>query len=328
MNMLATILLLTWNVHAATVLIEAPQTRPLEYRAALKAHPEYVSPTEDYLAGHPSLEAREKLLNLFGDAQKSFLENSIEDARRRFADVIALILEDDWQRSDREIFLQSYLRLAQMETDSESRDRWLGQSLNLGNADFDKTLYPPPLIERRNEIAAQVPKRDLAQHLRGAGWSEILVNGQACGRNDCSAWPVYPGPVRLTVLSDQWLPQTRTMDVSELERWSPATTTWVSGTCRLEQFHAAAEKFTNKKVFWSLSCEKPGVTAVELSPPPAVAPALPLVTESAPAPVEKPRAFYQSGWFWAGVGAVVTVVAVGAASHPHDSKEPTTSYGY
>ena len=323
--MLATVLLLSWSVHAAPVLIAAPQSRPLEYRAALKAHPEFVSPTEDYLTAHPSLEEREKLLNLFADAQKSFLENSIEDARRRFSDVAALILEDDWQRSDREIFLQSYLRLAQMETDPEARDRWLGHSLNLGNADFDKSLYPPPLIERRNEMAAQVPKRDLAQKFRAAGWNEILINGEACGRNECTAWPIYPGPVRLTVVSDQCLPQTRVMDVSELDRWSPATTAWVSGTCRLEQFNEAAEKFANKKAFWSLNCEKPGVTAVELSPPPAVAPALPLFTESAP--VEKPRAFYQSGWFWAGVGAVVVVAAVSAASQRH-STEPTTSYGY
>ena len=134
------------NAQAGTVLIQGPQSKLLDYKAALKAHPDYTSPSAEYLTSHPSLAKREQLLALFAEAQKTFLQKSNEEALSQFTAVLALVTEEDWEKSDREIFFQAYLRLAQMEKDNTNRDRWLGQSLNLGEVNFDASLYPPPLL--------------------------------------------------------------------------------------------------------------------------------------------------------------------------------------
>jgi len=78
------------------------------------------------LITHPELNHRENLLVVFSEAQKSFLEKSNEEARAKFEAVLTLITQDDWEKSDREVFFQAYLRLAQMESDSARRDQWLG----------------------------------------------------------------------------------------------------------------------------------------------------------------------------------------------------------
>jgi len=214
---------LTWmfTASAANILIQAPESRTLDYRATLLAHPELLSPTQQILRSRPTSSNREKLILLFAAAQKAFLENSPLLAKEKFNAVLAQTLEDDWNDADYGLFLFSYFRLAQLASDPGERDKWLSQSLLLGQPErhMVQAQYkqiPPPLIKRREELRNQVPSTILSRP-SFEDWNEVLINGRPCGIKDCGRWPRHPGPVRITFISDQW--QTQTL-VTDLEKWS------------------------------------------------------------------------------------------------------------
>jgi hypothetical protein len=231
---------------------------------------------------------------------------------------------DFWEISDREIFLQAYLRLAQMEGEGERRDGWLGQSLLLGTVNYDAELYPPPLLAKRAEIEKRLPKTDIGKKFLAAGWSEILVNGQPCKKAECGPFSLYPGRARITLLSDQWAPQTAVIDLAEVERYSPKMEAWAAGGCGQSSLSTAALGFADAQVFWGLNCERPEPAAVNLkSAGRQIQDPLPLFTTAAP--VSRP--IYKSPWFWAGVSAAVAIAIV-ASTHTKETKEPSTTYGY
>lgn len=314
------LLLFGLTCEAKTVLIQAPDAAALDYRAMLKAHPDFISPSERYLNSHPLRVNREHLLNLFAQAQKSFLENSNEEAQGRFEALLDLLAADDWEKPDREIFLHASLRLAQMASQESSRDRWLRFSLTLGEDGYDKDLFPPPLLARRSELLAHIQKISKMERLFALGWNAILVNGEVCDRSNCPAWPLLKERVRVTYLSDRWLPQTVNLNLTEIERYTPRATAQVSGECGHDQVHATVDH-PDRKVFWSLECDLP-TQKLNLLP----------ITRSgfnARPPEEKSGGipFYKSKWFWAIVGGAVTAAIV-VNAQKKETKEPTTSYGY
>jgi hypothetical protein len=310
--------------HGTTVLVQGPQSHPLDYRATLKAHADTISPTQDYLNSHPSVASREALLAAFAEAQRAFLENSGEEAPKKIGAVLDLLPNEDWAKSDREIFLHAYLRLAQIETDGGARDRWLTLSLLLGeDLAYDATLFPPPLLLRREELRKEIPSKIISRRLLGAGWNQVLINGVACGARDCGQWPRTPGRVRVTFLSDQWVPQTMTAESDELERLTPREIAWVEGGCSRTQWSQQAERIPAKRAFFSLECDKPELPiALNLKPTAAAAPAIPALSVTTSSPP-----LYENKWLWIGVGTVLAVVLV-AASQKKVSRETTTTYGY
>ena len=310
----------TWKAEAKTVLIQAPDTALLDYRAMLKAHPEYTSPSTKYLSQHPLRIHREKLLELFAQAQKSFLENSNEEARGRFEELLDLMFADDWERADREIFLHACLRLAQMADKDSTRDRWLKLSLTLGDSGIDKDLFPPPLLARRQEIFAQTPKVLKIDRLFALGWTVILINGEPCERDSCPVVPRLQESVRVTYLSDRWAAVSETLKLSDLERHTPRATPLVSGECGKEQVHSQISG-NERRVFWSLDCEAPP-RKLNLQP-------LGQSESKSHFPEQKTEgpAFYKSKWFWAVVGSAVAAIVV-ATAQKKESKEPTTTVSY
>jgi hypothetical protein len=307
---------------ADTVLIQSPGSASSEYRAMLKAHADFITPVREYLRSHPALAQRELLLKAFADAQAVSLEKSNEEARAQFIAVLDLMNQDDWEKSDREIFLQTYLRLAQMETDAGRRDQWLGLSLLLGEANLDASLYPPPLLTRRAELAKSLPRKNLARKFLSAGWSAVLLNGQVCENHICEAWPLSPGKVRLTLLSDQWQSQSTWIDPADIERFSPRSQPLAEGSCEAPRLSKVATKMADVKVFWGLNCQ-PENSAIHLNPRADAASPSPLFASEAP----QPRPLLQSKWFWIGVAATVAVIVV-ANSQKKESQETTTTYGF
>lgn len=173
----------------STVLIPVTSAPRLEYRAMLKAHPDFESPTDHYLRHHPLFALRGQLLERFTVAQRAFLENSELEARQKFAEVLQLLWSDDWSDSDRGIFLHAYLRMAQLEANPSARDRYLRQSLLLGpDVTYDPTLFPPPLLRRRTELLG---KLSTPIHLHKAMLSNgatVLINGYRCDGGTCGDW--------------------------------------------------------------------------------------------------------------------------------------------
>lgn len=323
MRWLLVLSLITTSTHA-TVLVQAPGAPILDYRAALKADPAAVSPAKYYTGAHPSFSARDRLLNLYGEAQKAFLEKSKEEARARFLDVIGLLKEEDWARSDREVFLNSYFRVAQLELEPEKQDAWVAQALLVGQ---DLTpgadLFPPPLLNKFKQLNRELPRVQVPERWFDEGWSVILFNGVPCTRLSCQGPPAVPAEVRITFVSDQWLPFTIQTHTSEITDLQPKRIAWVGGSCEKPQFHNRAD-WKDKKAFWNMDCEAPGKTAIAVSVP------APSAKEDFPAmPIrEKSPEFYKSKWFWAAAGVLTAAVLIAGSQKHKQEKEPTTTYGY
>jgi len=323
MRWLLIVLAFAQNLNA-TVLIQGPGSPVLDYRAALKADPDLLSPSQVLARQRPLAASRETLLSAFGEAQAAFLENSKEEAVAKFEQVIALIHNDDWAKMDRMIFLNSFLRLAQLQTDVEKQNYWLAQATLTGpDLEPEAGLFPPPLVRAWKNLKTEIPRAAIPARLWDNGWNLILLNGFACTSQNCPGWPLVPGKTRVTLLSDQFQPYTTIVDVNELERLKLKFLTWASGECGNYQLSTAAAQLKSSKVFWSLSCEAPkSLAALNLNPSPVKADALPRLPIQ-----EKSPAFYKSKWFWAGV-TVVTAALVIAGSKQKQEKEPTTTYGY
>ena len=321
---LGTIFFSTVQVSANTVLLQGPQASRSEYRAMLRADSDLASPSESYVNSHPQLSNRETLLARFTEAQAAFLEKSIPEAQAKFIAVIDLVHTDDWTKSDREVFLHAYFRLAQLESEEAKREVWLGKSTGLGDGlNVDESLFPPPLLQRRAQLLKSGTV--ISRGSFSSGWTQILINGQSCGATLCGQWSKTAGPVRVTFVSDQWLPQTQVVDITKVQSLRPPMVAWAEGNCQKTRYSKAAEGLNRKRVFWGLDCDKGEVQmqALRLSPAPIPVaknslPTMPIKNESKP--------FYKSGWFWGGVGVVAAFIVI-KNSQQKSEKEPTTTYG-
>ena len=302
--------LVSCQASASTILIQGPGTSPLEYRAALKADPDAISPSRNALKQKPAATSREKLLKLFAEAQKSFLEKSDEEAAAKFAQVTAMATADDWDLSDRNILMHAYLRLAQLIP--ARTDTLLKQAAACGDdAQAESELFPPPLLEKLAAARAAVPRS-----APPFGWVMTLVNGFPCGPG-CAGIPLTGEKVRLTFLSDTWQSVTQIMDPRQLPSAQVAQVALASGHCAASQ-----SSLPGAKVFWGLDCE-PAAKPLNFQP----------VVKNSELPKfeirEQGTKFYKSKWFWGGVVlAAAAALAINGQKRQKQEREPTTTYGY
>lgn len=302
------ILALTVQQAGAVVLVQAPGVPLLDYKAALKADSEAVSPTQHALKARPSSGARDNLLALFASAQKSFLGGSPEEASAQFQKVTALLTAEDWPATDRRVFLQSYLRLAQLEPANQGA--WLNKALSAGDdVQPEADLFPPPLIAELKRLRREVPRTAPAA---SEEWTEVLFNG-----SPAAGWPLNGEAVRVTFLSDVWKPETHVVKDLDVKRLAPAKLPLASGGCAQSKVD-----LKNARAFWGLDCE---AAPRELNLQPVFAsPAIPKLDIK-----EKSPAFYKSKWFWGTVAvAAVTAVVIASQKKKDSNPEPTMNYGY
>ncbi len=319
----------------ATVLIQGPDTPALEYRAALKADPDLLAPSQFLLRQRPAAAQREALLSAFAAAQKSFLENSKEQAQLRFQEVVVMFTAEDWARADRQIFLHSFLRLAQMQLEADKQDQFLLQAVATGaDVSAESGLFPPPLLKALSRLRRDVPRVQVPDFIFADGWSTVLVNGVPCTRQSCPGFPLHVPSLRITYLSEVWQTVVATAAPSELKSIRPKKSAWVTGDCTKSQYSPAGAALKESRVFWGLTCEALPAKIVNLNPvsqinsatqnPPGRSDELPRmeIKESAPA-------FYKSKWLWGGVAAgVIVAIIVNGQKKPKDQREPTTTYGH
>lgn len=319
---------------AETVLFEDPGASNIEYRALLKANGRYLTPTQHYLATHPSNTARENLLKLYSEAQKALVSQSQDEARRRFQGLVNLTGADDWSRTEREIFTYAYLRLAQFEVEASRRDAWLANALFVGvDIKPDSKLFPPPILRRFEQLRAQAPSWK-AEAAIDSEWSRALINGVPCSLQDCPRFPNLPVRVRVTFLSDKWQPQTVQTELSALASVKPDRVAWVKGNCEHTEFSELANPIADKKAFYSLACEKKAAISTEAPSqivdlkPRAPNPPEPIWGQTAPSTRPDAKPFYRRAWFWAGLGGVILAGAVLAnQKRGKDETQTSTTYG-
>ncbi|MBX3022566.1 MAG: hypothetical protein KF799_12915 [Bdellovibrionales bacterium] len=306
--------------HAETVLVPAPASVKREYEARLAAS-SFASPSQVYKRQHPSAEGREHLLSSYADAQKAFLQNSLTEAIVRFESVVNRLPSEDWSRSDRELILLSCLRLAQI--DSVRRDQWLTKALLLGpGLDIDEQLFPPPLVAQLKRLRAEVPSVQPRRLVDFNEWTLVLINGVSCSPSACPEFSDLPLTVRVTFVSDRWLPQTLHLPLSDLGKAQPERLAWLEGACGAPRFHPKTETLGTKLAFWGLNCD--GVNPiVPLAPTPTLA--LPENVKPAATP------FYKNKWVWAGLGLITAALVISQQQQRDSVKEErqtSTTYGF
>ncbi len=325
----------------SAVLIHGPGTPTLDYRAALKADPDLRSPTEHLLKARPGAGRREALLTAFASAQTAFLENSLGEARALFESVAGMMNHADWPRADRQVFLHACLRSAQLQADSEGQNLWLARAVALGDyIEAEAGLFPPPLLAGLKKFRAEIPRARVSPEVFAAGWTTVLLNGYVCSAKTCAGFPLGGEKVRATFLSDTWQSVTLMLDARELTTVQPKQVAWVSGDCTKTRFSAAVSALKGARSFWGLECES-------LSPAGNLATAssantahtsdsktlnLNPIAQTQALPTfqikEKSIAFYESKWFWMGVGVLAAGALIANGQNKREEKEPTTTYGY
>lgn len=320
---------------ANVVLFQAPTASNIEYQARLKSNPWAISPVQLYLKQHPSAMAREHLLSLFSEAQQAFVEGPLSDAKSKFESITKTSEAEDWDQPSRQIILISLMRLAQLETDPHRKDEWLTRALVYGEAEIanlDTSLFPPPQMDRLKQLAKETPKSSLHFENTIQDWTLILINGTPCNR-ECPLLPDLPSQkVRLTFLSNKWLPRTYVVNLSELSSLRPPLEPWVQGKCGHNMFNTLATPLSDKQAFWSLSCENKNIRPT--SSDPTVFNAIHMAPLPASEPPNESKSWIRSKWFWIALGgtliATTTAISVmNSSSHQKETKtEPTTTFGY
>ena len=70
----------------------------------------------------------------------------------------------------------------------------------------------------------------------------MLINGVVCQPLACPEFPQSVLPVRVTFLSDKWLPQTVQAPLAEIARVRPERTAWMQGPCGQPEYHPRAQE--------------------------------------------------------------------------------------
>ncbi len=310
------------------VLFQAPTARDLDYRAALKADAGWSSVIEWQMRRLPLPANRDTLISRFTAAQEAFVSSSKSQAQKAFLSLVDLRNLDDWKKSDREIFVLAYLRLAQLEPAGSEQDRWLLHSLNIGPAILpDSKLFPPPLLQRRL-LLSQTAQRSQWPSLP-EGWNALLVNGTFCDE-DCPPLYNVEGKVRLTYLSNRWLPYTVEAVPNQYPPVLPKIA-WVNGSCGGTRYHAEVSRAESYKAFWSEDCSLlPARAVITQNSPAAAQPAAEFQgLLAAPLPPKR-ESVLRNKWFWIAVGGVaLAALALSNNQEKRDDRQiPTTTYGY
>lgn len=308
------------------VLIPASDSPPLEWKAYLQAHPEFLTPSAALEKQRPSSTNRERLIRLFAEAQSDYLSNDLDRARERYQAVANETLNEDWAEQDREILLISHLRLAQLAIRAEDRIAWLRAAASVGDVSVDSRLFPPPLWSEWKSVLNSLDETALNFAQLGRDWTRVLINGRSCTRNPCRVTMEKQARVRVTWVSDVWVPFTRITRVDQIESAIADKRPWLKGSCAQLEWTRDAEEFSSRVGFFSLACAQRSLAGLDEKR------LTPLPTPAAPLPWRNPqpksdRPLYKSVWLWLGVGTLAAIV-VAHNQKSKETREPTTTYGY
>jgi hypothetical protein len=320
------------SAFAKTVVFQSANADQRDYRAFVLSQPDYLFPASVLLESFPKTTSRERLAEAFAQAQQSFVGGSLIDAEEKFRKVVELVATDHWQENDQTIFLQCYLRLAQLDPSDLSSNQWLEEALNWApKGKLDSTLYPPPLLARFNSLRSQIAFVEVDLSRFKNDYQLILVNGERIPlRENTKVLVPANAKVKVTFLSNRFRPETMLMKGADLASVKPERDLWVSGDCAHSKVGWSKLTF-DSKAFFSVACNTPlqpvsiDATVQEKKLPDH------LIEEPATPPSSFAKAaFYERTWFWVGVGAVVaTTVAISLANQkPATRSHPITTEGF
>jgi|GEM_PF-5990168 len=295
-------------------VLYAPASTPTEeYAAALKVHPEALSPTENYLQTHPSLKNLQRLTQRFSQAENTFMDGSSkEHIMQAYKNVLALENQDDWREGQRKLFLTVYLRLLQVnppDVSSAEKRQWTERALfYMDELEAPQDLIPPPVLRalENQKTLFPVTSLNLSPEIQNH-FQKILLQGRIYSTASPLSLRAVSGKVRVVLLGDFYRPQSFEIPLKEISTLSPQQTPYVTEDCPLA---------SETKVYRPLHCVPPS-SSKEISLPFAKA-----------APKESWKMSKKS-WLWVGVGIAAGVLLISKWQQDQKKKDPPTeAYGF
>ena len=315
------------SLNAQNILL-APVTITLEeFSSALSAQQGAISPIDHHIKNTPQLSHLNELLETFSKAEKTFV--STEDTaliKTKFLDVIALETKDDWDESQRKIFLISYLRLIQTQKDDRDINQWMSRAGNyLNDIEEPSDLIPPPVftaIQSHLEInpiqSVQIPN-DISEI-----FPLVLVNGKKQSSLSPIKLSTLDEKIRVTFLSPFFEIESQVGSPSQIFNLKRNPTPFVINDCQDSQ--VISKKFPIKQVTLHLPLH---CATQEVTKPLANSKEIQLPMETS---IEKKTSWKmeKKHWAWIGLGAVATGLVISQLTHKEKSPEraPTQSYGF
>lgn len=310
-------LLLISQLWAQDVYVQGVDTPPIEYQRFLKQEKKAQS-FVSFISQVPPNEI-DKLNQLLKKAQYQFLNGSKEEAVASFENIIHLKHKQDWKASERKIIFYSHLRLAQMMEDEKARQEHMRQAFLFDfNQPIDETLFPPLFVNEFAKLKSQSKKELWALPAQTQSFDAILMNGQKIPI--ASSFMEAPsGEVRVSFLSNRYLPVTITGQVRNLEKIELPLQAISSGHCQSPQYHYPTPPSVKLLLF------HPECTASDLA---KLEPELLSQAPSAPSKDSRVKTLLGSKWFWIGASVIATGLVMHSLNNQRNqSATPSLSGG-
>ena len=216
---------------AKTVIIKAPDTSPLEFKAYTETESDSL-PYSSYLLKKIRAKPRPIILKHHMEkAQRDFLSLDADKAKVHFLNIIDQAYKFDWNQEERDIIFYSFLRLTQLENEPSKRNLFLNDAFVFGmDMEVDDQIFPPPIVDEYNRIKHSAPVIELKLKNIFPFHEIILVNGK---RIDASqSFSLAYGHYRITALSSSHARWTSVLSLSKLLLENIKTQNLSDGECR------------------------------------------------------------------------------------------------
>lgn len=214
------------------LLLAAGSASSDEFRAYAEAN-NRLTLSEIFDNTRPGTDLTRRLQNMTLKAQEAWLNGSVDESRRLFAQIADMTLEGDWRAAQREAIHYALLRLAQASSSTNERQSWLERAVtSFPDLDIDAKLFPPPLIESFQTIRSRILSETTvinAHSFPNHRW--ILINGRRFELHENLQLRLPDGLHRVTLISDSQRAFSRTLTPAQLRVLSVPTEPFVEGNC-------------------------------------------------------------------------------------------------
>lgn len=300
-------------------IVRATAASTVNYLAFIESDPVNKSYSGWWIRQRVPSQTRQRIRTLLAHAQREFLRGSVLNARKKFTELVAMAPDQDWRASERNAFVYANLRVAQLATDQDSREKFLNQAARFGEVEIQEDLFPPPIWQDYLRIKKMRYSDGLDLDIWFPEARYLLVDGRPIEIFAGVKVEIDNQTHRFTLVYDHAPPVTRSGTWSELKAWQPKVKPFAQGTCEQPEIEKD-ELPPQVAVFFDESCVfNAGVTKPE--PKPDLKPNF--VSNAWDRPIEKPKNKI-TGWAWAIAGAVL--VAAVAINHSGEKKsQPSTT---
>lgn len=284
--------LLTSLLMAQDILVQGLSTSDIEYEKLVMAQPQKMSFTDYHL--NQNQQFKSDMEQTLKKAQFEFLKGSLQKAQSHFTTLAHLSHKANWSLESRKVIHYALLRLAQLSGSQVKQRQWLQHALVFDDSiKLDERLFPPPLVDSYNKIGRDLKAQVWSLPKNHHSFSTILVNGKKQNPNR-SFLRHRPGRVRLSFLSNKYLPIEIVTDLNDLENLKISPQPIATGSCQAPTFNA--QKPDNGQfVLNAQDCRNlPPAQSVSHN-------VLSTVNENTRA---SSAHFYKSKWFWIGLSVL------------------------